>query len=124
LKISLKTEPPVLKSIVKIPFFGFEVLTEVIMKISIFWDIKSRSPLKVDRRFGRSRLHLQGRRINYAINQREADSKESFVCYLLHGGFLLGSFFDSEDGGDIFLRRFRCLFTDYTALYPRRQNSS
>jgi hypothetical protein len=25
-------------------------------------------------------------------------------CYLLHAGFLLGLFFDPEDGGDMFLR--------------------
>jgi hypothetical protein len=28
--------------------FGFEVLTVVVMKISIFWDIKTCSPLKVN----------------------------------------------------------------------------
>jgi hypothetical protein len=39
-------------------------------------------------------------------------------CYLLHAGFLLGLFFDPEDGGDTFLRN------DYMALYPRRQNFS
>jgi hypothetical protein len=26
------------------------------------------------------------------------------VCYMLHAGFLLGLFFDPEDGGDMFLR--------------------
>jgi hypothetical protein len=26
----------------------------------------------------------------------------SLACYLLHAGFLLGLFFDPEDGGDIF----------------------
>jgi hypothetical protein len=26
------------------------------------------------------------------------------LCYLLHVGFLLGLFFDPEDGGDMFLR--------------------
>jgi hypothetical protein len=41
-----------------------------------------------------------------ARNQREAGSKENSVCYLLHAGFLLGLFFNSEDGGDFFLRRF------------------
>jgi hypothetical protein len=35
---------------------------------------------------------------------------------------LLGLFFDPEDGGDMFLRNINWLSTDYTALYPRRQN--
>jgi hypothetical protein len=36
-----------------------EVLTAVVMKSSIFWDITSCSPLKVNRRFGGTyRLHL------------------------------------------------------------------
>jgi hypothetical protein len=30
--------------------------------------------------------------------------------------------FDPENGGDMFLRNFGWLSTDYTALYPRRQN--
>jgi hypothetical protein len=38
----------------------------------------------------------------------------------LHAGFLLGLFFDPEDGDDMFLRNFRRLSADYTALYPRR----
>jgi hypothetical protein len=34
-------------------FVGFEVLTAVVVKSSIFCDIKPCSPLKVNRRFGR-----------------------------------------------------------------------
>jgi hypothetical protein len=34
----------------------------------------------------------------------------------LHASFLLGLFFDSEDGY-MFLRNFGCVLTDYTALY-------
>jgi hypothetical protein len=42
------------------------------VKASIFWDITPCSPLKVNRRFGRTcHLHLQGRRIRQARNQRE-----------------------------------------------------
>jgi hypothetical protein len=44
------------------------------------------------------------------------------TCF--HAGFLLGLFSDPEDGGDMFLRNVGCLSTDYTALYPRRKNSS
>jgi hypothetical protein len=38
-------------------------------------------------------------------------------------GFLLCLFFYPEDGGDMFLRNVGWLSTDYTALYPRRQDS-
>jgi hypothetical protein len=52
---------------------GFEVLTAVVMKSSIFWDIKPCSPLKFNRRFGGTyRLHLQGQKISRARNQRES----------------------------------------------------
>jgi hypothetical protein len=49
-------------------FVGFEVLTAVVMRSSIFWNITPCSPLKVNRRFGGIfRLHLWGSR-----KQREA----------------------------------------------------
>jgi hypothetical protein len=38
--------------------------------------------------------------IAIALNKQDT----SFACYLLHAGFLLGLFFDSEDGGDMFFR--------------------
>jgi hypothetical protein len=79
------------------------------MKISIFWDITPCSPFKVNRRFGRTyHLYFQDRKINTWF----------------HVGFLLCLFFDPEYGGDIFLRNLGWLSTDYTALYPRRQNPS
>jgi hypothetical protein len=40
------------------------------------------------------------------------------TCF--HAGFLLGLFFDPEDGGDIFLRNAGSLSTDYKGIYPRR----
>jgi hypothetical protein len=69
---------------------GFEVLTAVIMKSTIFWDIKPCSPLSVNRKFGGTyHLHLQGRKS-------------------LPPAFMLVScsayFFAPEDGGDMFLR--------------------
>jgi hypothetical protein len=60
----------------QIPKVGFRVLTAVVMKSSIFWDITPCSPLKVNRRFGGTcRLHLQDRRISRERNQKP--------CYLL-----------------------------------------
>jgi hypothetical protein len=47
----------------------------------------------------------------------------SVISYLLHAGFLLGLFFDPENGGDMYLRNVGWLSADYTALFPRRQNS-
>jgi hypothetical protein len=79
------------------------------MKDSIFWDKTSCGPLKVSRRFGETcRIHSQGQ-----IQKRTA-------CYLLHVGFVLGLFFDSEDGDDILLQNVDLLSTDYITLYPRR----
>jgi hypothetical protein len=71
---------------------GFEVVTVVVMKDTIFWDITPCSPLKVNRSFGgKYRLHLQGRKI-------------SLLGTCFHASFLLGLFFDPKDGGDMFLR--------------------
>jgi hypothetical protein len=49
---------------------------------------------------------------------------EPLLATHFHTGFLLGLFFDPEDGGDMFLQNVSRLSTDYAALYPRRQNSS
>jgi hypothetical protein len=82
-------------------YVGFEVLTAVVIKSSIFWDITSCSPLKVNRTFeGICRRNLQGQTISEVRNQREAGS----TCYLRHAGFSLGLFFDPEDVGNGFLR--------------------
>jgi hypothetical protein len=55
-------------------------------------------------------------------------------CIMLHrtalpatcfrAGFLLGLFLDPEDGVDMYLRNVGWRLTDYTALYPRKYNSS
>jgi hypothetical protein len=73
---------------------GSEVLTAVVIKSAISWDIKPCSPLKVNWRFGGTyRLHLHGLKINRAL-----------LATCFHAGILLGLFLDSEDGGDMFLR--------------------
>jgi hypothetical protein len=80
----------------------FEVLTAVFMKSSIFWDLMSCSPLKVNRRFrGTCCLHLQSQRICQERNQNEEGSLP---------------------GGNMFSQNVTS--TDYMVLYPRRQNSS
>jgi hypothetical protein len=49
-----------------------EILTAVVMKSAIFWDITPYSPLSINRRFGGTySLHLQGKKISRARNQRE-----------------------------------------------------
>jgi hypothetical protein len=54
---------------------GLKVLTVVIMKSSVFWDIMY-SPLKINGCFGGShRLHLQGIRISQPKYQHEVGSK-------------------------------------------------
>jgi hypothetical protein len=61
---------------------GFDVLTAMVMNSSIFWDITSCIPLKVNRRFeGICRLYLQGRRISQARNQGEVRWKAEPVNF-------------------------------------------
>jgi hypothetical protein len=75
----------------KCKFAEIDVLTEVVTKSSIFWDITPGSPLKVNRSFGgTSHLLFQGQRIKQSL--------------LLYAGFLLGLFFDPVNRGDMFLR--------------------
>jgi hypothetical protein len=65
---------------------GFEVLTTVIMKSAIFWDISPCSPLSVNRRFGGTYcLYLQGRKNKLS----KKPAWKQVAC-------------DSEDGGDRF----------------------
>jgi hypothetical protein len=58
-------------------YTGFEVLTDVVMGSSIFWDIKPCSPLKF---------------------------KYVLLAIYFHAGFLLGLSFDPEDEGYVFLQ--------------------
>jgi hypothetical protein len=63
---------------------GFEVLTGVVMKSAIFWDITPCSPLKVDQRFGGTyRLHLRGRSISRVRKQCENRCSRGFRLYTL-----------------------------------------
>jgi hypothetical protein len=80
-------------------YVGPEVLTMVVMNSSVFWDMTSCSPVKVNRRFGRT-------------------------WALLHAAFLPDLLLNPEGGGDMFLRKFGWLSLDCMVPYPRRQNSS
>jgi hypothetical protein len=55
---------------------------------SVFWDIMPCGPLRINRRFGWTCLHLDGRRISH----------------LLYAGFLLCIFVDPKDGSNGFHR--------------------
>jgi hypothetical protein len=79
-------------------------------KGSNFWIIEQCSSLKVNRRFGRTGpLHLHCRRRSLVL----------FATFY-HADFSLGSFFDREDGGDMFHRNVGWLSANYyTALYPK-----
>jgi hypothetical protein len=102
---------------IKMNLAGFEVLTAVVMKSIIFWDITLCSPLSVDWRFGGTyRLHHQGRKISWARNQRESRWQEGGF----HAGFFLSLFSGPEDGGDMILRNVGWHSAHYKALYPRR----
>jgi hypothetical protein len=66
------------------------------LKSTVFWDITPFGQLKLNRRFRATcLLHLQGRRISQAKNQRKAGG---------NANFLLGLFFGPEDVGDMALR--------------------
>jgi hypothetical protein len=78
----------------------FEASTAAVMKSFVFWDIKPCSPIKLNRRFG--------------------ETTNLAACSM----FLLGLFFDAEDGTDVYLRNVVWLSTGQTALYPRKYNSS
>lgn len=59
-------------------YVGSEVLTAMAMESSVFWGITPCSPMEVSRRFGgKFQLHLEGLRLNQAVNKHERGSKQS-----------------------------------------------
>jgi hypothetical protein len=91
------------KTIWSIVYLGFEVFTEVVMKSSIFWDITSCSPLKVNGSFGGTcRLHLQGRKVSWERNQRESLSPAFTLvsCSAYSSALKMEAICSSETTGD------------------------
>jgi hypothetical protein len=74
---------------------GFEVITTVVMKSTIYCDITACSPLRVNRCFGGTYLlHLKGRK---KYGEQETNVKA--------GGKQKHSFFFPEDGGNVAPKR-------------------
>jgi hypothetical protein len=68
--------------IVRLFPIGFEVVTSVVMEITIFWD--ARSSLKVNLRFGEKfRFHLQDRRTSRVIADAACSDAGSLLGILL-----------------------------------------
>jgi hypothetical protein len=66
----------------KLTHIGSGILIVLVVKSSVFWDIMPSDPLKIDRRFGGTYLHLLGWIINQARNQHETCSMlVSFLAY-------------------------------------------
>jgi hypothetical protein len=85
-----------------------------VVNSSVLWCITPSYSLKVDRRCGGTcRPHFQGQRKTQSRNQHEISKR-----------ITLRLFFDTKNVGDIFLRKFYWLSTDYTALYSRRKYNS
>jgi hypothetical protein len=100
---------------------GFKVISSVIKKSYIFWDMKSYNPVKLNPHFGGAcGLHLRVRSISQPGNQHETGSKKRPDRCLLHAGFLVGLLINPEDEGDMFFRNVSLISLFYTALYPRR----
>jgi hypothetical protein len=91
---------------------GSVLLTAVVRKSSIICDITSCSPLKINRRFGKTYLlNLKYRKIISAH-------------YLLDVAFLIVILGDLKNRSNIFLRNVAWFSLEYTALYRRWKNSS
>jgi hypothetical protein len=69
------------------------------------------------------RVHASERSATVTVPVRTSNPRDQLKYTLLatwfHIGFLLGLFFDPEDGGYLFLRNVGRLSADYTGLYPR-----
>jgi hypothetical protein len=100
---------------------GFLLLTAVIMRDSISWDIAPCGSIKFKRCFGRTYcLHFKVEEcVRKEISQRVEDNRQ--LCMLPASfWFLAWLTLQPEDGGYIFFRKVGWQSPEYTALYPRR----
>jgi hypothetical protein len=95
----------------------FEVLTAVLMKISVFWDITPCGAVKVNERFrGTYHLHLKGPRVSRALFA----TCFTLVLYLAYSSTLqMGAIFVSESSAG-----FRRIIWHYSPPPQKKYNSS
>jgi hypothetical protein len=85
---------------------GFEAFIEVILTISLFWDIMPCSPLKISQYFGETyRLRLHSGRIRQARNKLKQQVGHTFKTYERIGstesGRLISRFWNVNKKGNI-----------------------
>jgi hypothetical protein len=110
---------------------GFEILTAVGMKSSVFWGTTPCNPLKIKPVIQRtvsppssgSNNKPSKNQHEAACKLRELTSRTNWPYYLLYSGFLVGLPFNPEDGGEVSLQNDAWFSADYTALYLKRWNS-
>jgi hypothetical protein len=108
----LHVEPEKLKKIKKF-LLAFEVLTAAITKIITFQNVMPFSLIKVQRGSGGTYcLHPQG--LAKQTTSQQASSR------LYPSGCMFGLLFDTEYGGNMFLRNVGKVLPNYMASDPRR----
>jgi hypothetical protein len=54
------------------------------------------------------------------FSESKSDPSESFACYMLQVGFLLGLFMDPEDGSDVFAQNFVLTFNGLDGIISQK----
>jgi hypothetical protein len=106
MRISLNHE----RSEMRLCVTGFEVLSSVVMNSTVRW----KSTLRRNTSLPSSR------------SKNKPSKKPTWKLCLqnsFHAAFIFDFLFDSDDGSPTFLRNVDWLSTDYTALYPKTENS-
>jgi hypothetical protein len=85
-------------------------------KVSVFWNVKTCNPVKVNISFGGTyNHHLQGQKLIKARNHQEIGGNHSK---------LRAFFYWHEDVRNMILQNFGWILPDYTALHHKRPTSS